>query len=80
MTLQERQLLARKIDWVSSKASLNAYDIFEKECPELKEDDEAFDLFCSYLATHLITILHNYRVSAFTHRDIEEEDIDKEEN
>ena len=72
MTLQERQLLARKIDLASSKASLNAYDIFEKECPELKDDDEAFDLFCSYLATHLIITLHNHRISAFTHRDIEE--------
>lgn len=74
MTLQERLLLARKIDWASSKASLNAYDIFEEECPELKDDDEAFDLFCSYLATHLIITLHNYRISAFTHRDIEEAD------
>ena len=74
MTLQEKQLLARKIDSASAKASLNAYDVFEKECPELKEDDEAFDLFCSYLAIHLMINLHNYRISAFTHRDIEEAD------
>ena len=69
MTLQEKQLLARKIDWASAKASLNAYDTFEKECPELKDDDEAFDLFCSYLATHLIITLHNYRISVFMHEE-----------
>ena len=74
MTLQERQLLARKIDCASSKASLEAFDIFERECPEFKDDDEAFDLFCSYLAIHLMINLHNYRISAFTHRDIEEAD------
>lgn len=74
MTLQERQLLARKIDAASAKASLEAYRVWDKECPELKNDDEAFDLFCSYLAIHLMINLHNYRISAFTHRDIEEAD------
>ena len=74
MTLQERQLLARKIDAASARAALNAYDAWEEECPELIGDDEAFDLFCSYLATHLIITLHNYRISAFTHRDIKEAD------
>ena len=74
MTLQERQRLSRKIDAVSAKASLEAYRIWDKECPELKDDDEAFDLFCSYLAIHLMINLHNYRISAFTHRDIEEAD------
>ena len=73
MTLQERQRLSRKIDATSVKASLEAFDIFEKECPEFKDNDEAFDLFCSYLAIHLMINLHNYRISAFI-EDIEEAD------
>ena len=72
-TLRERQCLARKIDAVSAKASLEIFKVCDKECPELSEDDESFDLFCSDIIYHLMTDLHNYRISDFTHRGLEEE-------
>lgn len=71
--LRERQYLARKIDAVSAKASLEIFGVWEEECPELSEDNEAFDLFCSDIIYHLMVDLHNYRISNFTHRGFEEE-------